>query len=111
MNKQVWYKNVLNDMRIVVEVPVRIWTNYGTPEYWEKLEKELNWEIEEFENFIRDHRSRDSYSFYVERVHTLTCRHCGYDYGIIEEPVDLIPVCCEKAMEEAGWQGVRYEGQ
>lgn len=93
-------ENLLNrnliDMHVIVDIPVRVWERYGTPEYWEHLEKELNYEIKEMEEFIRDHRSRDYYGIYVQKEYLMHCKFCGHEYvdgynGIVD--------CCEKALD------------
>lgn len=69
---------------------------YGTPEYWKLIEKELEYEIKEMEEFIRDHRSRDYYQMSVQKEYIMHCKFCGHEYpdgynGIVD--------CCDKALD------------
>lgn len=97
-----WFKKKVSDIRVVVDIPVKItWYRYGTPEYWDALEKELNYEARELENFIRDHRSRDSVQMSAERKYSIVCVYCGHEYDI-EDAGDLYPSCCERAMIASG---------
>lgn len=98
-----WYKQTIVDKEVIIDVPVRVWFHkWGTPEYWAELEKRLNSEINELQEFIRDHRSRDHYSIYVRDVHETVCDLCGYSYGNVEDCGNLIPTCCEEAMQQVG---------
>jgi len=86
------------DVIAKIEFPyVRVYFyQYGTPEYWKELEKQLNSEIDSFESFIRDHRSRDTYQISTEKKYVLLCKFCGYEY-----PDDFkgIPDCCDEIIE------------
>lgn len=106
-----WHKQVLSDMRVEIEVPVRIYHRWGTPEYWDKLQQNLEWEIKELQDFIRDHRSRDHYQLNVVKIYEITCSYCGHSYGQVENPDVLVPECCEKAMSECGYMVVDYDSE
>jgi len=56
--------------------------------------------VEEFTEFIRDHRSQDPVVLYVNRVYREECSHCGSEW---EDP----PFCCNKAVEEYDAQQTR----
>ena len=93
----------VNDIKAVVELERNFgwWISekYGTPEYWDRLEKEMEDAFAEFNSFIRDHRSRDTYSIYAERVYTQVCKFCKYEWpdgyeGIID--------CCQDALDAQG---------
>ena len=101
--KSDWQKTVLTDMKVEIEMPVRIYERYGTPEYWARLERALDQEISDATDFIRDRRSRDHYQMNIVRVEELTCVFCGYSYGVVSSPDDLTPVCCERAMASYKW--------
>lgn len=99
-------KNVLDktliDLYAVVDFNVRVWgANYGTDEYWKKLERELNNEIREFNDFIRDHRSRDTYSISVERKYIYSCPHCNHEYP---EDFNGIADCCGEILLDQGYE-------
>lgn len=99
-----WAKKTVTDMRIVCEPSYRLYNphRYGSPEYWTYQEKELNSEAREFEAFIRDHRSRDGVSMFVEKTRVITCKFCGYAYEDYNEDANIKPDCCDEAMEAAG---------
>lgn len=93
--------NLLNremiDMNVTIDLPVRVyWERYGSPEYWKKLEKELEYEIRDFQDFIHDHRSRDSYGMQINKIYAMHCKFCGYEYpdgynGLVD--------CCGEALD------------
>ena len=72
---------------------------YGTEEYWNKLQKSYQKEIDKFNEFIRDHRSRDSYAIYTETTSVSVCNFCGYEWP---EGFDGTVDCCQEALEAQG---------
>jgi hypothetical protein len=85
------------DIVAEIDLPVgRIYyERYGTPEYWKALEKEMLHEVREFDDFIRDHRSRDEYGINIIKKYVLTCKFCGHEYP---DEFNGIADCCEEAM-------------
>lgn len=100
-----WYKQIQNNARVVIEFPYikYLWTphRFGTEEYWKDYEQALDREIREFEEFIKDHRSKDQCWMNVERVYQTVCKFCGHSYGVVND-VDFVPDCCDDAMEMVG---------
>lgn len=95
MNKLL--NRTLTDMKVSIDIPIRVWTEkYGTPEYWKALERELQSEIKDLEEFIGDHRSRDHYNLGVEKIYYTTCQFCGHEYP---DGYDGILDCCNKAVD------------
>jgi hypothetical protein len=95
-----WYEKQIVDIEVICSIPVRVWwAKYGTPEYWDKLEKELTSEAKEFAEFIRDHRSKDAVGMETRRKYEIHCKYCGQSYDL-QDPDGLVPTCCEEAMKE-----------
>ena len=95
-------KRIVTDVKATIEFPHvyrLIMDRYGTPKYWDTLEKRLQWEIDDFETFMHDHRSRDSYRISIEREYTDVCPYCNYEWEVDN---DGCPVCCGEAIRE--WQ-------
>ena len=85
------------DMHAEIDLGVYVWGyRYGTTEYWDKLEKELENEAKDLEIFLRDHRSRDSYGITVIRERAKICKFCGEVYP---EDYSGEIYCCSKAQE------------
>ena len=55
-----------------------------------------NW-VQEFHNFIRDHRSQDPVTLNVEREYQDVCSFCGSDW---ETDENGCPLCCDEAIKE-----------
>ena len=86
----------LTDMKVEIDIPVKIyWEQYGTPKYWKLMEQELQHEIDDIQEFIRDHRSRDHYGLFINKIYIMTCKYCGREYS---DDYDGIVDCCEKAL-------------
>ena len=99
-----YFEKKLIDLRAEIDLPVNIrWLRYGTPEYWNQLEKELEWEAKDLMEFIRDHRSRDHYGINIVKEYGMICKFCGQEYPI---DFDGIAICCDKIIEA---QKVRIE--
>lgn len=58
--------------------------------------RQLKQWVDEFNEFIRDHRSRDDMRLTVQNKYEDQCSHCGYEWELDEDG----PVCCEKAQAE-----------
>ena len=84
----------------VVEIDMRVdkWHREAVDNYAKRLEREAK----DFEEFLRDHRSRDVYSFTVVRKYEEICSFCKRGW---EELDDGEPVCCQAAIDE--WEGER----
>jgi len=81
-----------NKVKTIVDVVVEctppsyltnyIRAHYGTPEYWERVMKAYEGWVQDFERFMRDHRSRDSIRLTPEYVKKDVCSCCGCDWEI-----------------------------
>ena len=101
----------LVDVEAIITFDTRVWfARYGTEEYWEKLERQLNDEAKELIEFIRDHRSRDDYQIDIRKVYNARCSHCGWQYDVAD-PSLVVPDCCDEAIEEYGYELVRIKAQ
>jgi hypothetical protein len=94
-------KKVLIDLEIVCEPPqhVRYW--------WHDLkrqEKEMEYWVKEFHEFIRDHRSQDPVNLEVRRIYEDQCEFCKRVWEVDDEGC---PVCCDAAVDE--WNKSRAE--
>jgi hypothetical protein len=96
MNDNELFIKKLTDIQAVINLPVRVWDRYGTPEYWKKLEIELNHEAKDLVEFIRDHRSRDYYEIDIVKSYSMNCKFCGYAYP---DNFNGIADCCEEMIE------------
>lgn len=96
MTKELFERRLFN-LYAEIELPVRVWGyRYGTPEYWKQLEKELEYEAKELEEFIRDHRSRDYYGINVRKEYQYICKFCGHEFP---DGFNGIADCCDKMIE------------
>lgn len=86
------FKKELVDLHAEIELPRPRWV-YTL----EKIASELEHEAKELTEFIRDHRSRDSYQINIIREYESRCEFCGYKE---ERDTDGKPMCCEKAASE-----------
>ena len=98
-----WFEKSIVDIEVICEFPTpRVWgAKWGEPAYWEKLDKELRSETEEFVNFIRDHRSRDSISMSTRKIYNIRCKYCGETYDV-SDTGGMSPNCCKEAMNHDG---------
>ena len=89
--------SVTTDVKIVVDPP-RFYTHhrYGTAEYWKALERHLQSSIDDFEEFLRDHRSRDNLAMSTERETEDQCSLCRatWETDIDAETGDTICAYC-----------------
>jgi len=86
------FKKKLVDLHAEIELPHN--------RYIRDLELQaelLEQEAKELSEFIRDHRSRDSYLINIIREYQSVCEYCGYEE---ERDVDGTPVCCQRAIVE-----------
>jgi len=86
------FKKILKDLHAEIELPRPRWARDI-----EKIASELEYEARELTEFIRDHRSRDSYQISIIRDYESRCEFCGY---LEERDTDGTPVCCQKAVDE-----------
>jgi predicted aldo/keto reductase-like oxidoreductase len=98
-------KRVLIDVKVVADVSKGIWSRSTIEEQAKQMESLAS----EFNDFVRDHRSMDWVTLYVEKEHQEQCSHCGYVWEVDAEGV---PVCCDKAVDEhtqllpSAWSGL-----
>lgn len=86
-------KKVLIDLEIVCDPPRH--TRY----YWyaiEQQEKEMEKWVNDFHEFIRDHRSQDPVNLKIQRVYQDQCEYCHREW----EGDEGCPVCCDEAVKE-----------
>jgi len=85
-------KKVLVDVKIECDPPPSYWRR--TPEEYAKYLQ--NW-VDDFHEFIRDHRSQDPVTLHVEKVYQNQCSFCTSEWEVDENG---IPVCCHAAIDE-----------
>jgi len=88
-------KTIISDVKIECDpprVPFYIKRNgqEAISDYYE------SW-IKDFNEFIRDHRSQDPVSLFVEREYQDICSYCGSDWN---EDENGLPLCCDQAEKE-----------
>ena len=88
---------VLVDVSVECDPPRMYGYGKTQAEVIESQAKQLQRWADEFNEFIRDHRSRDDVSLSVNRKYEDQCSHCGYTWELDDEGV---PVCCDKAITE-----------
>lgn len=96
------------DLKVEIEPPAHLtrWVHQRTGEtYMEALSRELKQWAEEFEEFVRDHRSQDPVSITVRCVMENQCSACRNTWE--EDPETGQPLCCDAAI--AGWDASRKE--
>ena len=84
---------ILTDVTITCDPPRVSNYLYRNPEAYAK---EMERWVEDFHDFIRDHRSQDPVHLDVNRVYEDQCSHCHNNW---EEDADG-PLCCDKAQQE-----------
>lgn len=93
----------VTDVRIVVEPPSYlgrlIRKTYGTPAYWEELAKEYQGWVNEFDEFLRDHRSQDANILSVEKERKKVCSECGEEWDTEDDGRGVFCVCCGSPVE------------
>jgi len=91
------FKKVLVDLHAEIELPVHRWIKDI-----EERAEHLEYEARDLTEFLRDHRSRDSYQIHIIREYESVCEFCGYEEERDEEGC---PVCCKRAIDE--WQSLK----
>lgn len=88
-------------MKIKVLTEVKVIADMDKAVYWARNEeeraKQLQRAVNEFNDFVRDHRSMDWVNLRVDRTYESQCSHCG---NIWETDNEGVPVCCQNAIEE-----------
>ena len=73
--------HVTNNVRVEAMPPdyaERVYAHdYGTPEYWRVMERQLNKWAKDFHNFLRDHRSQDLVQLNIVRDESDVCSACN----------------------------------
>ncbi len=85
--------------KVLIDVIVRCDPPYAVGRWSRTLEdkaRRLEEWCQDFEEFIRDHRSQDPVSLNVERQYQEQCSLCGREW----EEDDNGPLCCKAAQEE-----------
>ncbi|KKL63811.1 hypothetical protein LCGC14_2171390, partial [marine sediment metagenome] len=78
------FKKILVDLHAEIDLPRPRWTrDIG------EIATELEYEAKYLTEFIRDHRSRDSYCINIVREYKSICEFCSYEE---ERDVDGTPV-------------------
>ncbi len=79
------------DVRITCDMPSYIyryagwWHQYGSPEWWAEVHKAaLKW-VNEFCDFIRDHRSQDPVELNVVKDAVAQCSRCGNEWEVFDD--------------------------
>ncbi len=86
-------KTILNDVKITCDNPVRHYYFQSMEQYAKSIESWVN----DFHDFIRDHRSQDPVSLNVEREYLDVCEFCESTWEVDDSGC---PVCCGKAQDE-----------
>lgn len=86
-------KTVLLEVRVIAEFPSAL--RY----LWDRTEegraKALEGAVRDFEEFLRDHRSQDAVSLYVDRVYEDQCSACGEKWEpCMEDGITSCASCC-----------------
>jgi len=94
------------DVRIICDPPSYIysWADWsherGSPEWWAEVHKAtLKW-VDEFCEFIRDHRSQDPVYLNVVKDEQAQCSRCGNEWEVFDD--DGVTYCahCEATVKE-----------
>ena len=96
-------KQVLVDVTISCEPPAPGW-HYRSGSM-EETEKHYEVWVEDFHEFIRDHRSQDPVRLNVEREYEDQCSFCQSTWDTDD---DGCPCCCDEAVKE--WEENKREG-
>lgn len=90
-------KDVLVDVRLVAEPPAGVTRWARTKEREAELLED--W-VQEFRDFLRDHRSQDPVSLEVERVKKDLCSECESEWETFEENGKHFCASCGKEVED-----------
>lgn len=83
------------EKRTKVLVDVEVEATFRT--YWTKVEDraaELDRRVEEFNSFIRDHRSQDDVRLVVNRKYQDQCSKCGHEWETMNDADTGHKDCC-----------------
>ena len=86
-------QKTVTDARIVLEIKRPRWKIYANEG---ARAKDLEYTAKELEEFLRDHRSLDTHSVYVDRDYAYKCEHCDR----WTDEFTNNPECCQKALDE-----------
>lgn len=87
-------KTIIKDIEVRIDPPSYAFSWHRDPE--RRAQALQSW-VDDLNNFIRDHRSQDANSIYVEKIMGDVCSFCGSDWEVGD---DGCPVCCGKAVAE-----------
>jgi len=87
-------KNILIELKVVCDPPSYLYRGWRT---MEQNAKTLEAWANEFNAFVRDHRSQDPVNLSVERIYQDQCEHCCSEW---ETDSSGCPVCCQTAVDE-----------
>jgi hypothetical protein len=59
----------------------------------EERAKELERAVKDFEEFLRDHRSQDMVTLFVDRVYADVCSECDEEWELDTHPETGKPIC------------------
>lgn len=90
-------KDVLVEVRLVAEPPAGVTRWAQTKEREAELLED--W-VQEFRDFLRDHRSQDPVSLEVERVKKDLCSECESEWETMEENGKHFCASCGKEVED-----------
>lgn len=83
------------DLRVICEPPGHVGQYCQTTE---RRAKELDRWADDFNSFIKDHRSQDGMHLYVQRETEDQCSHCHCQWETDDDTGE--PVCCTAAGQE-----------
>lgn len=93
----------VTDVKIVIEPPIHIYRyirhTYGTPKYWEELAKTYQGWVNEFDDFLRDHRSQNVNCLMVQKTVDVVCSCCR---SIWEQDRDDTGIYCASCGARVG---------
>ena len=89
-------KAYLVDAEIACMPPMYIY-RYGRHYQLELQEKTLEEWVRDFDEFIHDHKSRDTMYVDIRRTYEEKCEYCHREW---QEDERGCPICCDKAVEE-----------
>lgn len=96
---------IVTDVRVVAEFPyITKWWNTpgGLPEVMKRYAKELQGEVSDFEDFIKDHRSQDGLRLSVENVTQLSCSACFEEWEEDEDGDGRFCASCGVRVQPTG---------
>lgn len=97
-------QKILVDVTVTCDPPSYINRWNRSIEQREKMM--IEW-VNEFHDFIRDHRSQDPVNLNVERVYQEQCSHCHNEWESGWDTDPEGPACCSAAVAE--WEASRAQ--